>query len=1169
MKINDLVKEINNLMLNYEREIENTKSKYLSDKENVQSSINQIKSGSLDEAISKDYIKIADILDKVMNDLHRVQGSYVLDDFDLDAKFAMASIKPRKELNLKKNTDDWALKIQEEAVNVMEKLATCSSYNAMLPLLKELYQVHVDAKYLRENSISLLKSSGLYDSTINNSLEAYNQKLNNIDDEYKESQKLENMEVYPKMKSLKGELENIRANNTEFRMQNGEIEFGNGYDDSFLLGTQQRAPIAKEISSFSKKFLKDDLQGLNVEKIYWKLDANHSSIIIDLPENVMSDRKASNFYEYIEQLLFTFITGLPEKKVKISAIDCPSPSKSISSPFTPIIKRAEKYLGQVIMHSEVVTDKTKVEDLIKSLYQESRKRSDDYCTDGYDNIFAYNESIVDNQHYFNLLLVNNYPYGFENEEVIDQLKNLVDDKDTGIITIIFQSNNKETYTKKRNDYGSSETYQYLDYKEFGADYFTNFDFQEKTFTYNGVKTSFALTVPNFNNITYWEDIKRGYESTKILFIDSLIKQVEAKNPSSSSAYSPLSNKFYDYKLEIPIGKENADIYNFKIDMKVSPSSIFLGSTGSGKTSLLHVLILSAAYFYSPKELNICLVDFKGKDSSTEFNMYKKGGELYIPHVNYLSLKSTAENALDMLDMIESMHGERMKLLSKNNVEDIVQYNNLPAIKGNPDRIIPRVIFVIDEYNTMMMGGVEGDDTSMVSDTIATKLFTLLTRIRSTGISILLSGHSTEGLNEKHMNNIRTRVALAGYKGQLFDLKYDETDNDKSILSEKGKSIISTDLGTSKRIVSLAYAGGTSSSRQLALAKLIRQKCERFGSSFPQTVAGSTDVVPITSMRNLKDIIKNDESLDKYSYLAYMGVTSTSSVPVAVRFTSEETALNYLMTGESRSIAIYERNLILGFTYMQKVRNILTSSPSISYIRISSSLRDNVNEITPYLEYKQIKNNVNVIELEKDACNEILNIHSVFKNREKKKTNNRDPYLLVVHNVSWIKKESWLDEETSKVEQNTSNLMDLSSMSVEEIIAMEQNGTNEVTTTSEITFDEITGDQVQDALKELYAEGYKYNIFVVLSSSIATDFEDYINFANREKAPLANTIADSQAFYSIKDKYGSTCCHIKSSKQKLDDDNHTVLTDFISSKVRLFDYSLNTEKEFLKELGGNK
>lgn len=1168
MRINDLLNEIKKLMKSYNEEIANCKSSYLDSKTEIQGLMNKVKSGEGDAAFVCDYAKIVEKLDKIMNELKRVQASFVLDDFDLDAKFAMAGIKPRKELNLKKNTDDWAIRIQNEAVEAMDKLAQCNNYQEMLTLLKQLYQAYTDAKYLKDNGLALLKESGIYKTLLDRVIEGYSISLQQIEEEYKETQKLENLKVYPTIKSLKDEVENIRANNIEYRMQNGKIEFGNGYDDSFLLGIQQRDPIEKEVSDFSKKFLKDDLQGLNVEKINWKLDTEHTAIIIDLPENVMVDRKASTFYEYIEQLLFTFITGLPEKKLKISAIDCPSPSKSISSPFTPIIKRAQKYLGDVIMHSEVVTDKNKVEDLIKNLYQECRRRSDDYCTDGYDNIFKYNETIVDNQHHYNLLLVNNYPYGFENEEVIDQLKNLIDDKDTGIITIIFQSNNKETYTKKRKDYSSSETYQYLDYQEFGADYFTDFNFNDKTFNYNGKKTSFALTVPSFDNLKYWEEIKNGYESTKILFIDSLIKQVDSKNSSSSNSYSALSNKFYDYKLEIPIGKSNADIYNFKIDMKVSPSSIFLGSTGSGKTSLLHVLILSAAYFYSPNELNICLVDFKGKDSSTEFNMYKKGGELYIPHVNYLSLKSTAENALDMLDMIESIHSERMKLLSKNNVEDIVQYNNLPSIKGKTDKIIPRVLFVIDEFNTMMMGGVEGDENSMVSDRIATKLFTLLTRIRSTGISILLSGHSTEGLNEKHMNNIRTRVALAGYKGSLFDLKYDETDNDKAVLNEKGKSIISNDLGASKQVVTLAYAGGTSGTRQLALAKLIRQKCEKLG-SFPQTVAGSTDVLPITSMNKLKETIKNDEALDKYSYLAYMGVTSTSSIPVAVRFTSEETAFNYLMTGESRSIALYERNLILGFTYMQKVRNLLTSSPSISYIRISSSLRDNVNELTPYLQYNQINKNVKVVESELDACNEILNLHSVFKNREKKKTNNRDPYLLVVHNVSWIKKESWLDEETSKQEQNLSGLTDFANMSIEEMFEMEMNGTNETISTPEISFDEITSDQVLDALKELYAEGYKYNIFIVLSSSIATDFDDYIDYANREKTPLANVISDSQSFYSIKDKYGSTCCHIKSSKQKLDDDNRTILTDFISSKVRLFDYSINTEKEFLKELGGNK
>lgn len=1168
MKTNDLLQEITNLMISHQEEIKFLKDSFSNDKKVIEKEIARLKSNDVDFQLSDNYTKMADVLEKIIDDLEKVQASFPLDDYAANEKKQLSSIKPRIKYNLKNNTADWASLIQTETIDIINKLEKCTTYDEMTEQLKRLYQEYVDAKYIKNNVVELLKSSKLYDQEVSRLLSVQEKKLDELTNEYNYNTKLENLSIYPTMTKLKNELADIRATQKDYRIKNGDIEFGNGYNDSFLFGIHQDKDVSKELVSYAKKYLNDDLHSFNDERLYWKLDNNHSSLIFDLPSKIMAERSASKFFDYIEQLLFTFITGLPVRKVKLAGIDCPAPNnQSISSPFVPILQRAEKFLGTNIMYSPIVRDKNKVSELIDSLFAEGQNRSDTYFSEGYENIYNYNKATMDNQHDFKILLINNYPYGFDNEEIVSKLQSLIKNSDTGIITIIFQSNDKSVYEIKRSSYGDEPLYTYLDYKELNVTYLTNFDFTDKTFTMDGVRGSFELESPEFDHLKYWEDINRGYQNANILYIDALLNQVDQSVARGSAKYSA-----YDHKLRIPIGKANGDIYDFTINVKDDSSAIILGTTGSGKSSLLHTLVFSAANMYSPSELNICLVDFKGADASTEFSLYQKGKELYLPHVNYLSLKSTTENALDMLDMLETIQNERMKIFNKNNVPNIVEYNNLPSVRNNKNKIIPRMLFIIDEFNTMLAGGAAKTGDSSINDVIETRIFSLLTRVRSAGITIIFSGHTTEGLNERHMKQIKIRVGLRGFVGRLFEVKYDDSDlNVNNILNEKGKSIISTDIGETKTVVGLAYSGEMGSSRQLALAEKIRNKYASLGNNFKQIVAGSTELVPISEMTDLKTTIIDDENLDKYSYPAYIGVASTSSIPVAVRFSSEQSLMNYLMTGESSHLAIFERNIVLGFAYMLKVRKMVGNQKNISYVRISDGIKDNNNEISTYLKYKLINKVLSVVDDKYEACREILKIYDIYQSRVKRQNNDITPYLLLVHNVGWIKDDTWMEnsEPNSNITVENDFSSDIMNMDTDALLSSlasdsivdKSTSYNDTESTSN---NDIDLRQVEKALEVLYTKGYIHNIFVVLASPISSELDEYVTAANRGNTSLNYSISDSFDFYSTTKKYPSSCCHINSTKLEYDEGSNMVNTKFVSSKTRLFNYSEKTEKAFLKE-----
>ncbi|MEZ4608021.1 MAG: FtsK/SpoIIIE domain-containing protein [Deinococcales bacterium] len=72
------------------------------------------------------------------------------------------------------------------------------------------------------------------------------------------------------------------------------------------------------------------------------------------------------------------------------------------------------------------------------------------------------------------------------------------------------------------------------------------------------------------------------------------------------------------ELLIPIGITGAQkVQYLAFGQGTTHHALIAGTTGSGKSNLLHVMINSAAYCYSPEELEMYLLDFKEGSSSND------------------------------------------------------------------------------------------------------------------------------------------------------------------------------------------------------------------------------------------------------------------------------------------------------------------------------------------------------------------------------------------------------------------------------------------------------------------------------------------------------------------------------------------------------------------------
>ena len=186
--------------------------------------------------------------------------------------------------------------------------------------------------------------------------------------------------------------------------------------------------------------------------------------------------------------------------------------------------------------------------------------------------------------------------------------------------------------------------------------------------------------------------------------------VEIPNAKSAivSARSVLT-KLKDIKAELPIALGKTIIGDVYItDLAIMPHLLIAGSTGSGKSVGINMLINSLIYSKHPSEVKFVITDPK----KIELSFYKKLNKHYLavsPDLNE-EIITNPQNALLVLKSVEIEMEHRYDKLAKAGVRNIVDYNKKvanPKIKpADTDKMkhykLPYIVVIIDELADLMM-----------------------------------------------------------------------------------------------------------------------------------------------------------------------------------------------------------------------------------------------------------------------------------------------------------------------------------------------------------------------------------------------------------------------------------------------------------------------------------
>ena len=234
------------------------------------------------------------------------------------------------------------------------------------------------------------------------------------------------------------------------------------------------------------------------------------------------------------------------------------------------------------------------------------------------------------------------------------------------------------------------------------------------------------------------------------------------------------------ELKIAIGRTGATKPQYlAIGKGTRQHALFAGKTGSGKSTLFHVIITNLALACSPRQVEFYLIDFK---KGVEFKCY---AEKKLPHARVIAIESDREFALSVLQRVDDELRRRGDLFRKLGVQDLAGYK-----RAGGEEEIPRTLLIIDEFQEFFV-----EDDSIAQG--ASLLFDRIVRQgRAFGIHVLLGSQTLGGaytLARATLGQMVIRVALQCNEADAY-LIMDDNNSAPRLLSRPGEGIYNDAAG---------------------------------------------------------------------------------------------------------------------------------------------------------------------------------------------------------------------------------------------------------------------------------------------------------------------------------------------------------------------------------------
>lgn len=321
--------------------------------------------------------------------------------------------------------------------------------------------------------------------------------------------------------------------------------------------------------------------------------------------------------------------------------------------------------------------------------------------------------------------------------------------------------------------------------------------QSKDYWKSSEYESLNLSFPFLPNQAITENIANIIEMSKETSVITLpFEQIE----NTDNMWTKTSVKGLDFAL----GKAGLDMVSIRIGDDVSQKHNILisGAAGQGKSNLLEVMIHSLCLNYSPSELELYLLDFKDGLTFKPYGI--KDGCSWLPHARMLGLESARDVGLAVLKDLENERILRSNLFKNATQDGIHNYETYRT--HYPEKILPRIVLIIDEYQKLFDVGDE------ISDEASALLENLVRQGRACAIHVILASQSITGTigligkEDRIYGQFPIRIAMKNTVTESYSL-FGMGNDSAATLRVRGEAIINMNYGAidSNQKFTVAYA----------------------------------------------------------------------------------------------------------------------------------------------------------------------------------------------------------------------------------------------------------------------------------------------------------------------------------------------------------------------------
>lgn len=456
---------------------------------------------------------------------------------------------------------------------------------------------------------------------------------------------------------------------------------------------------------------------------------------------------------------------LPPGKVNFTFIDPVTLGESFAM-FTRLVDVDDR--TSEIINGKIWSAPSDIEDKLKIMTNHISNVTQRCLQGKYDNIFEYNKVAEQNAEAYQILMLMDYPAGLSDQslKLLEQI--VTSGPKCGVFTVIYRNESQYKKVSERSYpliKNIEANFQVFNYSANATQIMcTNEAVKEQQFLWNGVK------MPNderMNEII--ATLKKGIKSA-----DKVVIGIEKVNNAEST------NTTKD-GIRIPIGIHGAnEVQYLTLGVGGSHHALIAGVAGSGKSSLLHTIILRTLMQYSPEELVIYLVDFK---RGVEFKIY---ADFVLPSFKVVAIESEREFGYNILTSLEREQKIRADLFKKSHVDKIEEYREL-------GKKMPRVLVIMDEFHELF---------SNSNDEFAKKSAIIMERIvrqgRAFGVHMILASQSYSnitGIDKAVFDQMAVRIVLKCSKADAnLLLDGGSTEIDQISIDDPGRAVYNSEAG---------------------------------------------------------------------------------------------------------------------------------------------------------------------------------------------------------------------------------------------------------------------------------------------------------------------------------------------------------------------------------------